>query len=133
LRALPLTRAGLGRHVEAARAAALSVAAALDADARATLVVEPELDIVCVLPAGVAASAASAAADRAFDTLADDGWHVAKLRVGCEWLRRRHPDIEPDAETVTVLRCCLMKEQHAAIAHELALALAEHLSAAIEQ
>src|SRR6476661_1985043 len=48
LRALPLTRAGLGRHLSAARAAALELAALLDADDRTELVLEPELDIVCV-------------------------------------------------------------------------------------
>jgi glutamate/tyrosine decarboxylase-like PLP-dependent enzyme len=130
LRALPLTRAGLGRHLAAARRAALEVAAALDADPRATVLLEPELDIVCSLPAGASAAAASAAAERAFDTLAAAGWHVAKLRVATDWLRLRHPEVEPDADATTVLRCCLLKREHAAIAGELAPALAEHLDAA---
>jgi glutamate/tyrosine decarboxylase-like PLP-dependent enzyme len=130
LRALPLTRAGLGRHVAAAREAALRAAAALDADPRTTVLLEPEVDIVCCLPAGASASAASAAAERAFDTLAAAGWHVAKLRVDTDWLRLRHAEVEPDAATTTVLRCCLLKREHAAIAGELAPALAEHLEAA---
>ena len=129
LRALPLTRDGLGRHLAGARAAALDVAAALQDDGRTALVVDPELDIVCVLPAVGSARAASAAAIRAFDTLAQDGWHVAKLRVATGWLRRRHPQIEPDAPTTTVLRCCLLKREHAAVAPQLAAALAEHLAA----
>jgi len=111
-------------------AAALRVAAALDADPRTTVVLDPEVDIVCVLPAGVSAAAASTAAERAFDTLADAGWHVAKLRVRTDWLRARHPEVERDAETMTVLRCCLLKQEHAAVADELAAALAEHLDAA---
>ncbi|MFP5363694.1 MAG: pyridoxal phosphate-dependent decarboxylase family protein [Thermoleophilia bacterium] len=131
LRALPLTRAGLGRHLAGARAAALAVAAALEDDARTQLVAEPELDIVCVLPAGAPARAAGVAATRAFDTLAHDGWHVAKLRVGTEWLRRRHRELEADAPTTTVLRCCLLKRDHAAVAPQLAAALADHLSAAL--
>ena len=131
LRALPLTRAGLGRHVAAARAAGLATAAALDADPRTTVVVEPELDIVCVMPAPAASAAgASAACVRAFDTLAEDGWHVAKLRVATGWLRQRHPEVAADADTVTVLRCCLLKQEHAGIAEELAAALAAHLDAA---
>src|SRR4051812_25606760 len=81
LRALPLTRDGLGRHLSAARAAALATAATLDVDERTVLVVEPDTDIVCVLPARASAAAASAAAEHAFDSLAEDGWHVAKLRV----------------------------------------------------
>jgi glutamate/tyrosine decarboxylase-like PLP-dependent enzyme len=130
LRALPLTRAGLGRHLAAARGAAQQLAAALDADPRTTVVLEPEVDIVCALPADASAAAASAAAERAFDSLADAGWHVAKLRVKTGWLRARHPDVNHDAETTTVLRCCLLKREHAAVASELAAALAQHLDAA---
>ena len=132
LRALPLTRAGLGRHVAAARAAGLATAAALDADPRTTVVVAPEVDIVCVLPAGASAAAASAAAVRAFDTLAEDGWHVAKLRVDDRLAAARHPDVAADADTSTVLRCCLLKQEHAAVAGELAAALAAHLDAAAQ-
>ena len=128
LRALPLTRAGLGAHVAAARGAALTAAAALVADPRTELLVAPETDIVCVLPSGASAAAASAAAERAFATLADAGWHVAKLRVATGWLRRGHPGVADDAPATTVLRCCLMKREHAGVAAELAAALAEHLA-----
>jgi glutamate/tyrosine decarboxylase-like PLP-dependent enzyme len=131
LRALPLTRAGLGRHVAAARTAALDLAAALEVDPRTALVVDPEVDIVCVLPAVASAAAASAAAERAFDTLGADGWHVAKLRVDTAWLRRRHPQVDADAPVTTVLRCCLLKQEHSAVAGELAAALASHLDAAV--
>jgi glutamate/tyrosine decarboxylase-like PLP-dependent enzyme len=108
LRALPLTRAGLGRHLAAARSAALELAGLLDADERTELVLEPELDIVCVRSA-----TDPDAAERAFDTLAEDGWHVAKLRLD---------------DGTTVLRCCLLKQEHAGIARDLAAALAEHLT-----
>jgi glutamate/tyrosine decarboxylase-like PLP-dependent enzyme len=108
LRALPLTRDGLGRHLAAARSAALELAALLDADERTTLLLQPELDIVCVQSA-----IDPTAAERAFDTLADDGWHVAKLRLD---------------DGTTVLRSCLLKQEHAGIARELAEALAEHLT-----
>jgi glutamate/tyrosine decarboxylase-like PLP-dependent enzyme len=108
LRALPLTRAGLGRHLAAARSAALELAGLLDADERTELVLEPELDIVCVRSA-----TDPDAAERAFDTLAEDGWHVAKLRLD---------------DGTTVLRCCLLKQEHAGIARDLAAVLAEHLT-----
>src|SRR4051812_46336099 len=130
LRALPLTREGLGRHLGAARAAGLAVAAALYADHRVTVVVEPELDIVCALPAGRTAAEATRVCERAFDTLADDGWHVAKLRLDTDWVRRRHPEVEPDAPSVTALRCCLMKAEHEVIAPDLAAALGDHLALA---
>src|SRR5881394_2139202 len=108
LRALPLTRDGLGRHLAAARGAALELAAVLDADERLQVLLAPELDIVCV---GSATDAG--AAERAFDTLAEEGWHVAKLRLD---------------DGATVLRCCLLKQEHAAVARELAEALADHLT-----
>src|SRR3954454_12125242 len=108
LRALPLTREGLGRHVSAARSAALELAALLDADERTEVLLAPELDIVCVRSATDAQ-----AAGRAFDTLAEEGWHVAKLRL---------------ADGTTVLRCCLLKQEHAGVAAELADALARHLT-----
>jgi glutamate/tyrosine decarboxylase-like PLP-dependent enzyme len=130
LRALPLDRAGLGRHLAAARTAALEAAAALDADPRTALVVAPETDIVCVLPAGASAAEAARAADGAFATLAADGWHVAKLRLRTEWLRRTHPDVAADADTTVALRCCLLKADHAAVAGELAGVLADHLATA---
>jgi glutamate/tyrosine decarboxylase-like PLP-dependent enzyme len=101
LRALPLTREGLGRHVSAARSAALELAALLDADERTEVLLAPELDIVCVRSATDAQ-----AAGRAFDTLAEEGWHVAKLR----------------------LADCLLKQEHVRIAADLAAALADHLS-----
>jgi glutamate/tyrosine decarboxylase-like PLP-dependent enzyme len=132
LRALPLNRDGLGRHLAAARGAALEAAAALDADPRTRVAVAPEVDIVCAFAADASAARASAATTRAFDTLAEEGWHVAKLRVSTDWLRARHPEVEPDAPATTVLRCCLLKQGHAGIARELADALAGHLAAALD-
>jgi glutamate/tyrosine decarboxylase-like PLP-dependent enzyme len=126
LRALPLTRDGLGAELAAARAAALRVAAALEA-AGVALVVAPDLDIVCPFGAAGRASEISARCERAFDTLAADGWHVAKLRVDAAWLAARHPGVTPDAAQVTTLRCCLMKPSHLDVADELAAALAAAL------
>jgi glutamate/tyrosine decarboxylase-like PLP-dependent enzyme len=128
LRAFPLTADGLGVFLGAARRAARALAAALEADERLALVVEPELDIVCPFARAPGASAISAASERAFDQLAEQGWHVAKLRLDTSWLRRRHPWIEADAESTTVLRCCLMKPEHLAIADELAGAVSQALA-----
>jgi glutamate/tyrosine decarboxylase-like PLP-dependent enzyme len=128
LRALPPTRDGLGRRVAAARAAALELAAALGRDGRVAPVLEPELDVVCVLPRGRSAAAAGAAAERPVALPAADGWHVATLRVDAAWLRRRHPDVEADAGTLTVLRCRPLERARPATAGELATALGDHLS-----
>jgi glutamate/tyrosine decarboxylase-like PLP-dependent enzyme len=129
LRAFPLTADGLGAFLGAARRAGQALAAAVEADARLALVVEPELDIACPFARAPGASAISAASERAFDVLAEHGWHVAKLRLDTAWLRRRHAWIDADAETTTVLRCCLMKSEHLGIADELAAAVAGALVA----
>jgi glutamate/tyrosine decarboxylase-like PLP-dependent enzyme len=128
LEALPLKRAGLGSLLAPARAAALRLAGALDGGPLA-LLASPELDIVCPFPALARASEISAACERAFETLARDGWHAAKLRVATAWLRRRHPAIEADAAEVTTLRLVLMKPDHLQIVDELAEALEAHLAA----
>ena len=103
LRALPPTRDGLGAGLADCRAAALALASRLDADDRVDLVVEPELDIVCVRPADPVADAG-----RAFAALAEDGWHVATLRT----------------DQGTALRCCLLKPEHLDVVDQLAEALA---------
>jgi glutamate/tyrosine decarboxylase-like PLP-dependent enzyme len=128
LQALPLTRAGLGRELAPARSAALRLCSAL-AGEEVALVVEPELDIVCVFPRLPRATAITQRCERAFASLARAGWHVAKLRTDTAWLRRRHPGIEADAAEVTVLRMVLMKPAHAEIVAELAPVLLEHLRA----
>jgi glutamate/tyrosine decarboxylase-like PLP-dependent enzyme len=129
LKALPLTRAGLGSHVAAAREAALELAALIRADDRVALVVDPELDIVCVIARHRAASEIAAASDRAFAELAAEGWHVAKLRVDSGWLHAHHPWVESDAAEVTAIRCCLIKKEHLQVVEPLAEALARALSA----
>ncbi len=108
LRALPLTRAGLGAGLADCRAAALALAQRLDADERVELLVPPELDIVCVK---ANRHDASAAAERAFASLAAGGWHVATLRT----------------DSGTALRCCLLKPEHLQVVDELGDALAEAL------
>ncbi|HYI37487.1 MAG TPA: aminotransferase class I/II-fold pyridoxal phosphate-dependent enzyme [Thermoleophilaceae bacterium] len=105
LRALPLTREGLGAGLGDCRAAALALADRLDADERVELLAPPELDIVCVRAPG-------ADAERAFHSLAADGWHVATLRT----------------DQGTALRCCLLKPEHLGVVDELAEALAAALS-----
>ncbi len=120
LRALPLTRDGLGQHLSAARRAGLRLAERIAADDRAALLVDPSLDIVCAL--ATTADDPGAAAERAFDTLAADGWHVATLRVDRAWATSIHPwlaDRGGDVDHVTAIRCCLLKREHEAIAEEL--------------
>ena len=88
----------------------------------------PELDIVCPFPRLVSASQISERCELAFDSLAQAGWHTAKLRVQTAWLRRTHPQIEPDADQLTMLRLVLMKPAHAGIVDQLSGVLREHLT-----
>jgi glutamate/tyrosine decarboxylase-like PLP-dependent enzyme len=119
LRAVPLTRDGLGSHLAGARSAALALAEKIRRLDGWTLVLEPDLDIVCWYPTRTTASAVSAATDIAFQQLAERGWHVAKLVVSATDL-----GLEADQPTVTVLRSTLMKPEHAGIVDEFADALA---------
>jgi glutamate/tyrosine decarboxylase-like PLP-dependent enzyme len=127
LQALPLTRAGLGSHLAASRSAAQRLAVALAQDQLA-VVAAPELDIVCPFPRLASAAQISTRSERAFDSLAQAGWHAAKIRLQTAWLRRSHPEIEGDADQVTTLRLVLMKPSHAAIVDQLAGVLREHLA-----
>src|SRR5262249_48663607 len=124
LRALPLTREGLGQHVAATRAAGVILAERLEATGGVATVVDPALDSLCSCARGPSASDIPASTERAFDALARDGWHLAKLRLGTDWLRRRHPWVEADSPTVTVLRSCLLKREHLDVAPGLADATA---------
>ena len=122
LEAFPLTRDGLGAELAASRGAAQAFARALE-DRDCSVVVAPELDIVCPFPRLARASQISEHCERAFDSLAQAGWHVAKLRLQTDWLLRSHPAIERDSDTITTLRTVLMKPSHAAIVDELASAI----------
>lgn len=120
LRALPLTRDGLGSHLAGARSAALRLAERIRGLDGWTLVLDPDLDIVCWYRTGTTASGVSAATDVAFDRLAERGWHVAKLSVSADDLH-----LEADQPTVMVLRSTLMKPEHAGVVDALADTLAE--------
>jgi glutamate/tyrosine decarboxylase-like PLP-dependent enzyme len=120
----PLSRAGLGARLAGARSAALELARLLHADPRTEVLVEPELDIVCCLSRS---DDPDGAARRAFASLAQQGWHVATLRVDTGWARARHPWLPTDDLSVTAIRCCLMKPEHLDVVEVLAAAIADAL------
>ncbi len=123
LRALPPTRDGLGASLAVTRAAAIDLTARLSAQNGLELVVEPELDIVCFFARRATASEISRATATAFEALASDGWHIAKLSVDTAWLQQRHPWVVADTESTVVARCCLIKPEHAEIVGALVDAL----------
>jgi glutamate/tyrosine decarboxylase-like PLP-dependent enzyme len=118
LRALPLTRDGLGSHLAGARLAALRLAERIRGLDGWTLVLDPDLDVVCWHRNGTTASGVSAATDVAFDLLAERGWHVAKLSVSADDLH-----LEADQPTAMVLRSTVMKPEHADVVDDFADAL----------
>jgi glutamate/tyrosine decarboxylase-like PLP-dependent enzyme len=128
LQAIPLTREGFGAGLTRARQAALTLAKRVEADDSVELILEPDLDIICMMAKRDSAAAISKATDQAFDSLADAGWHVAKLRLDTAWLRQTHPWIAGEDETVSVIRCCLIKPEHLDIIDELGDALIGHLN-----
>lgn len=121
LQAFPLRHdAGFGRILGRTRQAALDWAERLSTSPDFRLVVPPQLDIVTFFPvtASLTASRISAHTEAIFqrlETHPDQPVYLAKLQVRRDLLANRHPDLQWDQETVTVLRSCLMKPEHAGI------------------
>lgn len=121
--ALGLDRSGLGAILADGRNAALAIADAVRDSATLNLVVEPELDIVCIFPEHPTTSRVSAGSEKMFSTLAEQDWHLALLRVESTWLTKRYPSLEVDSDYVTVLRSCVMKPEHLAIVDDFVAAV----------
>jgi glutamate/tyrosine decarboxylase-like PLP-dependent enzyme len=129
LRGLGLDRDGLGEVLSKGRQAALMVADRVRGSETARLVVEPELDIVCTYAASVRnTSEVSRRSESAFNKLQSLGWHVAKLQVNSEWLATADEALIVDSDQTTVLRCCVMKPEHLAVAEEFAATLVDALA-----
>jgi glutamate/tyrosine decarboxylase-like PLP-dependent enzyme len=113
LQGLPLDPDGcmaraLGRCLAAARGLARGLSAA-----GYVVHVPPTLDIVTYFPRRDSASAVSAATDSVF-TRAEDGQpplYLAKVTIDAAPFGALHPEIEMDAENVTILRSCLMRPE----------------------
>ncbi len=124
LRCFPLSASeGLGPVLQATRRAALDWAARIEASPWLHLVMPPELDILAFFPQlggtqGAAASAVSRETDRIFEALMADPaepLYLAKLVLPRALVEARAPNLVWDQPTVTVLRSCLMKPEHAAV------------------
>ena len=72
----------------------------------------PTLDIVVFGAGAGSASAASHRARAVFDAAAERNLHLALLKLPRALAEPWWPGLEWDADTVTVLRCCLMKPEH---------------------
>ncbi|MGW4399481.1 pyridoxal phosphate-dependent decarboxylase family protein [Amycolatopsis nivea] len=127
LQAFPLERdRGLGRFLAACRRAANDFAGLLKESDRFALHLEPTLDIVTYWPRRGRMSEISEAANAILQNgMADkdNPLYLSTLRVDADAFAALHPDVERDAETVTILRSVLMKPEHEAWIPQLKQAL----------
>ena len=111
---LPLEPGGeFARGLGSGRAAALDLYERLRADPRHLTVMRPELDIVVWAPAAPRASIVSARSSRHFEAAAARNLHLALMELPASLLASHWARVEFDTETVTCLRSCLMKPEHA--------------------
>jgi glutamate/tyrosine decarboxylase-like PLP-dependent enzyme len=114
MRLLPLTAGGeFARDLAKGRAAALELHARLEKDDRYLTIMRPELDILVWAPAGTRASDISARASKVFDEAARSHLHLALMELPAAIPARHWPQVEFDRDSVTCLRSCLMKPEHA--------------------
>lgn len=130
---LPYDRGGeFAVGLETGRAAALSLHAALTADARFAPLSPPELDIVCWAVRAPTASASSALARRLFEAAQRRDLHLALATFPRAMAEGAAPVDAWDVDTLLCLRTCVMKPAHAEwlpeIRARLAAAAAEALT-----
>jgi glutamate/tyrosine decarboxylase-like PLP-dependent enzyme len=120
LRCFPLDANGLGRVLLKTRGAAVAAHDLAIAGGRLVPVVTPEIDIFTAAPAiagqPAPASAISSRTEALFDDCAADRvapLHLAKWRVPRAFGSLAMPDVVWDQESCTVIRCALMKPEHA--------------------
>ncbi len=77
-------------------------------------VIEPQTNIVIWAPDAPSASQISQLSQKKFTQAAEQGLHLATIRLDSAWLAKHWPDVEFDQEQVTCLRSCLMKAEHLA-------------------
>ncbi|MGW7532338.1 pyridoxal phosphate-dependent decarboxylase family protein [Amycolatopsis sp. NPDC054798] len=131
LQAFPLERdRGLGRLLAACRRAANDFAGMLKESDRFSLHLEPALDIVTYWPRRARMSEITEAANVILQKgMADkeNPLYLSTLRVDGDAFAALHPEVERDAETVTILRSVLMKPEHEGWVPQLKQAL-DHLA-----
>ncbi len=119
LRCFPLEpERGLGPVLQATRRAARTFGAAVRRSDVLELILEPELDIVAYFPFDQRrkASEISALTEEVFDALMrdkDDPVYLAKLVLPRELAAPHAREMVWDQDSVTVLRSCLLKPEHA--------------------
>lgn len=116
MRCMPLEDTGMALVLEKTRGAALRFARAIQDSPRFTLYVEPALDIVTYYPNAPDTESISAMSEQVFERAmahSQSPVYLAKLSVPVEHFMALHPEISPNSDTVTLLRSCLLKPEHA--------------------
>lgn len=113
MRMLPPERGGeFARGLEAGRAGALALHAALCADARFVPLLEPELDIVVFALRARTAGEASARARAVFAAAARNDLHLALITLPRAMVAAAQAVESWDRDDIVCLRACVMKPAH---------------------
>ncbi len=110
---LPLKKDGeFARGLERGRKAALKLFEKLRADSRFVTAFSPELDIVVFASRAESISETSALSRRIFESAARHELHLAVAELPVSFWKENLGAMNRDRETVTCLRCVLMKPEH---------------------
>src|SRR6266849_2898667 len=110
---LPLVKRGeFAKGLERSRSAALGLYKKIEEDSRFVPAFVPELDIVVFAPRANSVSEMSAKSRAIFAAAAERGLHLAIAELPVSFFISLEPNVRRDRETLTCLRCALMKPEH---------------------
>jgi glutamate/tyrosine decarboxylase-like PLP-dependent enzyme len=107
---------GMGPILKKTIDAAGSMAEAIRASDSYELYIEPESNIVIYFPKAASTSSISAMSEKIMSlgmSSKESMLYLAALKIKSGQFSSNHPDIKIDTDSVTVLRSCLMKPEHA--------------------
>jgi glutamate/tyrosine decarboxylase-like PLP-dependent enzyme len=110
---LPLVKRGeFAKGLERSRSATLGLYKKIEEDSRFVPAFVPELDIVVFAPRANSVSEMSAKSRAIFAAAAERGLHLAVAELPVSFFISLEPNVRRDRETLTCLRCALMKPEH---------------------
>src|SRR5258708_26730207 len=110
---LPLVKRGeFAKGLERSRSAALGLYKKIEEDSRFVPAFVPELDIVVFAPRANSVSEMSAKSRAIFAAAASRGLHLAVAELPVSFFISLEHNVRRDRETLTCLRCVLMKPEH---------------------
>lgn len=110
---LPLVKGGeFAKGLEQCREAAVDLHQRIAGDARFVAAFPPELDIVVFAPRAPSVNASSALSRRIFEVAARKNLHLAIAELPLTLFEGNLGEMKLDRESLTCLRCVLMKPEH---------------------